>query len=65
MKKFLTKRFLFSAAGLGLATFLTLHGTLSGMEWVYALFGVIAGHHAEDIIRAWKGGDKNVRTDRT
>lgn len=57
-KKFLTKKFLFSAVGLALATFLNLHGTLGGEQWDYALFGIIAGHHLEDLIRAWRGVPK-------
>lgn len=46
----------FSVLGLGLATGLVYTGKLGGEQWVYALAIVIAGHHAEDIIKAWKGG---------
>ena len=55
MSKFATKRFVFSAAGLALATFLCWEGKLDGAAWVYALAVIIAGHHAEDIVKAAKG----------
>jgi hypothetical protein len=55
IRRFTTKRFLFSAVGLGLATYLCLAGKLSGQEWVYALLSIIAGHHAEDIVARWRG----------
>lgn len=54
IRRFTTKRFFFSAVGLGLATWLCYGGKISGEQWVYALFGIIAGHHAEDIVRAWR-----------
>lgn len=57
VRRFTTKRFVFSAAGLALATWLCLQGKVSGQEWVYALLSIIAGHHAEDIVRAWRGTD--------
>lgn len=58
IRRFTTKRFVFSAVGLGLATYLCWNAKIGGQEWVYALAIIIAGHHAEDIIRAWRGGDK-------
>lgn len=54
IRRFLTKRFIFSAAGLALATLELEHGKLSGTEWVYALAIIIAGHHAPDLIAAWR-----------
>jgi hypothetical protein len=58
MKKFFTKRFLFSLLGLGLATWLQDSGHLGdGTAWVYALAIIIAGHHSVDIIRAWRGNN--------
>lgn len=58
LRRFATKRFIFSAAGLGLATWLCYVGKLAGQEWVYALLSIIAGHHAEDIVRAWRGNQE-------
>lgn len=54
--RFLTKRVLFSASGLVIATGLVCAGKMADTCWVYALAVIIAGHHAEDIIKAWKGG---------
>lgn len=55
IRRFTTKRFIFSAVVEGLATWMLYTGKLSGQEWVYASAIVIAGHHAEDIIKAWRG----------
>lgn len=55
IRRFGTKRFVFSAVGLALATWLCYVGKLSGQEWVYALVCIIAGHHAEDIVARWRG----------
>jgi hypothetical protein len=30
------------------------YGKIGGEEWVYVLVIVIAGHHAEDLIKAWR-----------
>lgn len=53
--KFGTKKFIFSVAGLAIATWLEIHSKLDGPTWVYALAVIIAGHNAEDVIRAFKG----------
>lgn len=58
MGKFATKKFLFSASGLGLATLLTYQGHMNGETWVYALAVILAGHHLEDLIRAYRGMPK-------
>jgi hypothetical protein len=59
-KRFFTKRFLFSMLGLALASVLLATGKLSGENWVYALAVVIAGHHAEDIVKAYRSADKTT-----
>ena len=38
------------------ATALCWNGKIGGEMWVYSMAIVIAGHHMEDLIRAWKGG---------
>ena len=53
--KFCTKRFIFSAAGILIATALLCFGKLSGECWVYAFAVSLAGHHAEDIAKAIRG----------
>ena len=55
-KRFTTKRFIFSMIGFITATALCWNGKMSGEVWVYSMAVVIAGHHMEDLIRAWKGG---------
>jgi len=51
-----TKRVAFSVVGIVLATVLVYTGKMDGDAWVRALVVVIAGHHLEDIVKAWKGG---------
>ena len=60
MSKFVTKRFLFSATGFATATVLLCVGKLSGECWVYAMAVCIAGHHAEDIVKAVRDGRGNT-----
>lgn len=55
IRRFTTKRFLFSLIGLALSTGLCYYGKLGGEQWVYALAIVLAGHHAEDLVRAYRG----------
>ena len=50
----LKQRFLWSAAGLGLATTALWHGKMDGENWCFALAIILAGHHAEDLIKAWR-----------
>lgn len=57
-ERFTTKRFIFSAVGFTTATALLCQGKMDCGCWVYALAIVIAGHHAEDIVRAWRGNPK-------
>lgn len=47
-----------SAVGFATATVLLYTGKLTGECWVYALAVVIAGHHAEDIVKAMRGGQQ-------
>lgn len=54
-QRFTTKRFFISMIGLGLGTWLCWETKISGEAWVYTLGICIAGHHAEDILKAWKG----------
>jgi hypothetical protein len=54
-KRLFTTRKVFSAIGFITATWLLWFGKIGGEEWVYTLVIVIAGHHAEDLIKAIKG----------
>lgn len=58
MSRFATKRFVMSAVGFVTATALLCTGKLTDVCWVYALAVVIAGHHAEDIVKAMRGGQQ-------
>ena len=51
-----TKRMFFSVLGIGTGTVMLYLGKLDGANWVFLALGCIAGHHAEDLIKAWKGG---------
>lgn len=53
-KRLFTTRKVFSLIGFVTATFMLWFGKIGGEEWVYVLVIVIAGHHAQDLIRAWK-----------
>jgi hypothetical protein len=50
----LKQRFLWSAAGLAIASVALWHGKMDGENWVFALAVVLAGHHAEDLVKAWR-----------
>lgn len=54
-KRFTTKRFIFSMIGFITSTVLCWYGKINGEMWVYAMAIVIAGHHMEDLIKAWRG----------
>lgn len=58
LQRLTTKRFLFSAAGLAIATVMLTKGKIDCECWVYSLAIIIAGHHMEDCIRALKGVPK-------
>jgi hypothetical protein len=53
-KRLLTTRKVFSFIGFVVATIELNCGHISGEEWVYVLIIVIAGHHAEDLVKAWR-----------
>ena len=55
MTGFITKRFVLSLIGLGLSSLLCYQGKLPGDAWVYALAVILAGHHAVDLVKAWRG----------
>lgn len=50
-----TKRMFFSVLGIGLATGALFDGKLDAGHWSLVILGCIAGHHMEDLIRAWRG----------
>ena len=54
--RWLTKRMFFSVAGFVASTTMVYTGKMTDSVWVYSLAVVIAGHHAEDIVKAFKGG---------
>jgi hypothetical protein len=53
-KRIFTTRKVFSLVGFVIATIELNNGRISGEQWVYVLIIVIAGHHAEDLIKAWR-----------
>ena len=55
MKRWWTKRFVITAAATAIASAALFKGKMSDSVWVYAMAVFIAGHHAADLIRAWKG----------
>lgn len=55
MSRLVTKRFILSMLGLFLGSFLCYKQRLPGEAWVYALAVILAGHHAVDLIKAWRG----------
>ena len=54
-KPIATKRFILAAAGILLATALCAFGKMTGAEWVAAFAAGLAGHRAEDIVKAFRG----------
>jgi len=54
-KPFFTKRFIFSLIVLINGTALVYFGKLGGEQFVYLCALVVAGHHAADLITAWRG----------
>ncbi len=61
MKKtrWLTSRKAITAIGVTIASAALFKGRMSDSVWVYAMAVFIAGHHAGDLIKAWRssGGD--------
>lgn len=56
-KPFFTKRVLLSLLVLALGTSGLYAGKLAGGDYVLLCAIVIAGHHAVDLVKAWKGRD--------
>lgn len=54
--RWITKRMFFSVTGIITGTCMLCIGKLDGSNWVLLVLGCIAGHHAEDMIKAWRGG---------
>lgn len=61
MKKtrWFTSRKVITAVGVAIASTALFRGKMSDSVWVYAMAVFIAGHHAADLIKAWRssGGD--------
>ena len=55
MKRWLTKRFVITSVATLIASVAMFKGKMTDSVWVYAMAVFIAGHHAEDLIKAWKG----------
>lgn len=47
-----SRRFVLAVTGLAIASVAMWFGKLDGTNWVYALAVVLAGHNAEDIVKA-------------
>lgn len=54
MKKWLKRKSIITIASVAIAAVALFHGKMSDSVWVYAMAVFIAGHHAEDLIRAWR-----------
>ena len=55
MSRWFTTRKVLTYVGITIATTALWKGKLSDSAWVYAMAVFIAGHHAADLIKAWKG----------
>jgi len=55
-KRFLTKRMVISAASFASCTAALWAGKMTDGVYVYAIAVILAGHHAADLIKAWRGG---------
>jgi hypothetical protein len=53
--RWLTSRKVFTLAGIVVASTALFTGKMSAEVWVYAMAVFLAGHHAADLIRAWRG----------
>lgn len=62
MKKtrWFTSRKLITAVGVAIASTALFRGKMSDSVWVYAMAVFIAGHHAGDLIKAWRGSGSDV-----
>lgn len=53
--QWLTKRSVITAAGFITATAMVYSGKMSDQVWVYAVAVFVAGHHAAEIVKAFRG----------
>jgi hypothetical protein len=56
--KWFTTRKVLTAVGFITATAMVYTGKMSDSVWVYALAVLLAGHHAADLIKAYRGEEK-------
>ena len=54
-KGWFTTRKVLTYVSIVIATTMVYTGRMSDSVWVYAMAVFIAGHHAADLIKAWKG----------
>jgi hypothetical protein len=55
MTQWFTARKVLTAVGVAIATTALWKGKMGDGVWVYAMAVFIAGHHAADLIKAWRG----------
>lgn len=55
LSKWFTTRKVLTYVSIAIATTALWAGKLSGETWVFAMAVFIAGHHAADLIKAWRG----------
>jgi hypothetical protein len=55
VKRWFTTRKVLTAVGVTIATTALWTGKMTDGVWVYAMAVFIAGHHAADLIKAFKG----------
>lgn len=53
--RWFTSRKVLTVVGVAIATTALWTGKMTDGVWVYAMAVFIAGHHAADLIKAWKG----------
>ncbi len=53
--RWLTSRKVITAVGIAIASVALFRGKMGDSVWVYAMAVFIAGHHAADLIKAFKG----------
>jgi len=56
-KRWFTTRKLLTVVGIAISTTALWKGKMTDSVWVYAMAVFIAGHHAVDLVKAWKGHD--------
>lgn len=58
--RWFTSRKVFTLVGVAVASTALFKGKMSDSVWVYAMAVFLAGHHAIDIIKAWRGSGGDV-----